>query len=153
MCMHTRVHTCIDVYVLLLREPNATALSQSPSRCSRARRDSQLLKERDPLKSRMHPGVRTSTYRFSAAPFVSLGPLLKHTKQLSVTASCTAGMCCYTEAPWKDPSASLNKSAQVAILAHPSRGKKPTITGCLAMLSSSYWFSSLPVAASVLNSE
>lgn len=128
--MYIRVHTRIAVYVLPLREPNATALGQSPSGCSGAQSDSRLLKERDPLKSRTHPGVRTSTYRFSAAAFVSLGPLLKHTKQLSVTASCTAGVCCHTEAPWKDPSASLNKSAQVAILAHPSRGKKTAITGC-----------------------
>lgn len=87
VCAHTCVHTCIGVYVLPSWEPNATTQSQSPSGRRGAQRDSRLPKERDPVNSRMHPGVRTSTYHFSAAAFVSLGPLLKHTRQLSVTVS------------------------------------------------------------------
>lgn len=145
----------MDVYVLPSWEPDATTLSQSPSGCSRAQRDSRLPKERDPLNGRMHPGVRTSTYHFSAAAFVSLGPLLKHTRWLSVTVS---KLCCQDVLP---PRSSLQG---------PKRISKQISSGChigppiprqknshywmfWQCPSSSYWFSPLPVAASVLNSK
>lgn len=149
------MRTCIAVHVLPSWEPDATALSQSPSGCSGTQRDSRLLKERDPFNGRTHPGVRTSTYHFSAAAFVSLGPLLKHTRWLSVTVS---KLHCLDVLP---PRSSLQGpkciSKQISSGCHIGppipREKNSHYWMFQQYPSSSYWFSSLPVAASVPNSE
>lgn len=112
MRANIRVHTCVDVCVLSSCEPDATTLSQSPVFLSAALGD--------PLQGRTPAGLWTSTHRFSAAAFVSLGALWKHTRLLVTVRKLRGRMCCHPEAPCSDPSESLNQPAEVAIPAHSS---------------------------------